>query len=93
MKPRFTITEADALLALPRPDTKAMTDRTEEEKQAIDNRVGALVALLGERRSRKSLRRIPYTPRHCVECWTFVPSPPSTAGSMASRYAFQGHDL
>ncbi|MEB1558112.1 hypothetical protein VDQ91_15445 [Xanthomonas campestris pv. campestris] len=47
MKPRFTITEADALLALPRPDTKAMTDRTEEEKQAIDNRVGALVALLG----------------------------------------------
>ncbi|MFO3707530.1 hypothetical protein ACI6Q5_21760, partial [Xanthomonas codiaei] len=46
MKPRFTITEADALLALPRPDTKAMTDRTEEERQAIDNRVGALVALL-----------------------------------------------
>ncbi|MDO7963669.1 hypothetical protein [Xanthomonas euvesicatoria] len=47
MKPRFTITQADALLALPRPDTKAMTDRTEAEKQAIDNRVGALVALLG----------------------------------------------
>ena len=47
MKPRFTMIEADALLALPRPDTKAMTDRTEEEKQAIDNRVDALVALLG----------------------------------------------
>ncbi|UOV05465.1 hypothetical protein MUU75_01675 [Pseudoxanthomonas mexicana] len=46
MKPRFTITEADALLAMPRPDTKAMTELTEEEKQAIDNRVDALVALL-----------------------------------------------
>lgn len=46
MKPRFTMTEANALLALPRPDTKAMKDRDEVEKQAIDNRADALVALL-----------------------------------------------
>ncbi|MEN1925102.1 hypothetical protein [Luteimonas qiangzhengi] len=46
MTVRFTLTEAKALLALPRPDTKAMKDRSEDEKLAIENRVAALVALL-----------------------------------------------
>ena len=46
MKARFTMTEAAALLALPRPDTAAMTNRSEAEKRDIDNRANALAELL-----------------------------------------------
>ncbi|MBS0212564.1 MAG: hypothetical protein JSR26_05200 [Proteobacteria bacterium] len=46
MKVRFTEAEAASLLALPRPDTKAMKDTPQAEKDAIDNRVNALVSLL-----------------------------------------------
>ena len=46
MRSRFTMTEVDALLALPRPDTMAMTHLSDEEKRAIVNRVNALNELL-----------------------------------------------
>ncbi|RDI99337.1 hypothetical protein DVT68_00270 [Dyella solisilvae] len=41
---RFTEQEVKTLLALPRPDTKAMAD--DAERRAVDNRVAALVELI-----------------------------------------------
>jgi len=46
MRPRFTTTEVATLLALPRPDTAAMTDLSDSEKQAVQNRTNALVELI-----------------------------------------------
>ncbi|WP_083868228.1 hypothetical protein [Dyella ginsengisoli] len=46
MSPRFTEQEAQTLLTLPRPDTKAMRDVDDHTRRAIDNRVAALVELI-----------------------------------------------
>lgn len=43
---RFSDAEVAALRALPRPDTKAMKHLSDEEREAIDNRVAALDAAL-----------------------------------------------
>jgi len=49
MRPRFSDADIEALRALPRPDTKAMKELTDEQRAAIENRVNALdAALLGE---------------------------------------------
>lgn len=43
---RLSEKDVKRLLALPRPDTKAMRDLTPAERDVIDNRVSALVALI-----------------------------------------------
>jgi hypothetical protein len=46
MSARFTEQEVQTLLALPRPDTKAMKEVPDNVRRAIDNRAAALVELI-----------------------------------------------
>jgi len=61
----LTEEQAQMLLALPRPDTAGMLDLTKDEREAIDNRVKALVALIEGHSVRKVAKTYNLNRRTC----------------------------
>ncbi|HEY0489391.1 MAG TPA: hypothetical protein VGD30_07765 [Telluria sp.] len=68
----LTEEQVQMLLALPRPDTKAMNDLAVEDRNAIDNRVNALVSLIEGHSVREVARTHGLTRRTCKRMLTLA---------------------